>query len=391
MGYNEKGVRLARYAEALKLNPNGRKKLRCPACGSLSFVPYIFDEVGLLTDTAEEQAEKARRRGTAIDIQICGRCDHAEGCGYHLPPSEYFARYPERRPRSNISREERKEIARKEAERREAEKRRLQFLELLEEMSDTQKAAPMQTQNTEAKAENKPKAAPCVIPWEYVQRSQEKAEQTALFRFLASRFNVDIVRRAFDLYHIGGDKYGRTIFWQINEANEVKAGKIMKYAENGHRAKLPDGSPEPGAMNWAHAVLKKAGLLPEAWELSQCLFGLHLLITQNTAAKPKSVCLVESEKTALIASIVMPQNIWLATGGKYNLTPEKLAPLRAYTQKAGPITVFPDLGSRDLWAEKLEASRLVLPFVVSDFVEDEATEKARGKGMDLGDWILGEF
>ncbi|WP_394341409.1 DUF6371 domain-containing protein [Salinimicrobium sediminis] len=47
----------------------------------------------------------------------------------------------------------------------------------------------------------------------------------------------------------------------------------------------------------------------------ECLFGLHLL----NSDKQKAIALVESEKTAVIASIAFPQFIWMATGGLMNL------------------------------------------------------------------------
>jgi len=43
-----------------------------------------------------------------------------------------------------------------------------------------------------------------------------------------------------------------------------------------------------------------------------CLFGLHLI---DSTCK-KRVCLVENEKTAIIASIAFPNQVWLATGGQ---------------------------------------------------------------------------
>jgi predicted P-loop ATPase/Zn ribbon nucleic-acid-binding protein len=54
---------------------------------------------------------------------------------------------------------------------------------------------------------------------------------------------------------------------------------------------------------------------------SLCLFGEQLLspVTEN-----KTVCLVESEKTACIASFFYPQFDWLATGGNNKLTGEKI-------------------------------------------------------------------
>lgn len=57
--------------------------------------------------------------------------------------------------------------------------------------------------------------------------------------------------------------------------------------------------------------MKKAGQLPADWQLSQCLFGEHLLALYQG----KPVGLVESEKTAVIAAGLMPKYMWLATGG----------------------------------------------------------------------------
>jgi hypothetical protein len=56
-------------------------------------------------------------------------------------------------------------------------------------------------------------------------------------------------------------------------------------------------------INWAQKVLKE----PE-YELKQCFFGEQLI------DKSKPVAIVESEKTAVIASGYLPQFIWLAAG-----------------------------------------------------------------------------
>ena len=57
------------------------------------------------------------------------------------------------------------------------------------------------------------------------------------------------------------------------------------------------------------------------------------------------MALVESEKTAIISSALMPQYTWLATGGKSGLTSERLSSL-----KGRKIIVFPDVGFSVLWS-----------------------------------------
>lgn len=69
------------------------------------------------------------------------------------------------------------------------------------------------------------------------------------------------------------------------------------------------------------------------FELKQCLFGEHLL-----RDKAKPIAIVESEKTAIIASVYLPQFIWLAVGSLTNLNAEKCSVLKGRT-----VTLFPDL------------------------------------------------
>lgn len=64
--------------------------------------------------------------------------------------------------------------------------------------------------------------------------------------------------------------------------------------------------------------MKRVGQLPEDWELTQCLFGEHLL----PLYPDKPVALVESEKTAVICSGLMPRFLWRATGGKQQINQE---------------------------------------------------------------------
>jgi hypothetical protein len=59
----------------------------------------------------------------------------------------------------------------------------------------------------------------------------------------------------------------------------------------------------------------------EGTKYNLCLFGEQLL------SKDKIICLVESEKTAIIAAFFYPAFDWLATGGANKLTDEKISAL----------------------------------------------------------------
>lgn len=101
---------------------------------------------------------------------------------------------------------------------------------------------------------------------------------------------------------------GATVFWQIDIHGNVRAGKIMGYDfETGHRIKEPFNQ-----VSWVHSVKK----LPY-FHMKQCLFGEHLLSGNSTGQSTKTIAIVESEKTALIAALFIPDFIWLATGGMH--------------------------------------------------------------------------
>ncbi|MDE6871627.1 MAG: hypothetical protein K2J62_05840 [Bacteroidales bacterium] len=92
-------------------------------------------------------------------------------------------------------------------------------------------------------------------------------------------------------------------------------------------------------MNWGHSLLKKSGTLDESWHLAQCLFGEHIL-----QQDPDPIALVESEKTAIISSGLMLQYLWLATGGKSQLSQEKLSVLTGRR-----VIAFPDIYGYEGW------------------------------------------
>lgn len=220
--------------------------------------------------------------------------------------------------------------------------------------------------NTKKVAENAKKEV-CFLDGCFVERSRHD-KTNVLHGYLCTIFGEENTRRAFELYRVGTTKTGGAIWWQIDTQNRVRGGKIMQYMEDGHR----DKEKHP---KWVHTELQKNRLISSAWELSQCLFGEHLLsLNKNTI-----VCLVEAEKTALIGSIVAPRCVWVATGGASNLNKARLKPL-----KGRRVVVYPDGDAVEQWAQivqELQADGYNIR------IADNYTKIVGGK-MDIADYIL---
>ena len=145
---------------------------------------------------------------------------------------------------------------------------------------------------------------------------------------------------------------------------------------------------------------------PSELVVPQCLFGEHLLETHPNppceggdlapqCQRPLphregwggSPCLVESEKTALILSLVKPDAVWLATGGKANLKASMLAPLIGLE-----VAVYPDADAlRDWYARIVEmnrtlGTRLHIPTWYYNLMDHP---EAIARGLDLADILLG--
>ena len=127
------------------------------------------------------------------------------------------------------------------------------------------------------------------------------------------------------------------------------------------------------------SLMKASGQLPKDWELTQCLFGEHLL----RQYPGKVVALVESEKTAVICAGLMPRFLWLATGGK-SCVNERLLVL-----KGRKVVAFPDIDGYDEWVRKL-ADYPELGVTVSPVLQRNATREDREAHIDIADWLLRE-
>ena len=180
---------------------------------------------------------------------------------------------------------------------------------------------------------------------------------------LRMKLDPEVVQRIYEDYRIGATQKGNVVFWQIDEQQRVRSGHIMQYDTDGHRM---------GYNNWMHSELKKRGELPDNFDLQQCLFGQYLL----QKYPDKHVCVVESEKTAIIMAACYPNHLWLATCGSHGLTTEKLECLRGRR-----ITLFPDSGCFMKWESIMKQTK-GLQYNIDETMEQYPSN------TDLADLIL---
>lgn len=199
-----------------------------------------------------------------------------------------------------------------------------------------------------------------------------------LLEYLGTVYRLDPlqVKQTAREYCVGGwpepGKYqGAATFWQVSRSGEVRAAKVVQYdPHTGHRVK--------GAASWAHAL---TGGIPEGFKLDQCLFGEHLLDKYPEAR----LGIVEAEKTALIARLLVPAVLWLAVGGLGELKQSKLLPLAGRR-----VTLWPDLGKGFIeWSAKAcDLDPLIASLSVANLLEKVATDDERERGLDLADYLL---
>ena len=201
-----------------------------------------------------------------------------------------------------------------------------------------------------------------------------------LYRYFTKVMGKENVDKLFSLYRVGTSRRwgGATVFWQIDRNSNVRAGKIMGYdAVTGHRIKEPFNQ-----VSWVHSVRRV-----QDFRMKQCLFGEHLLSDTSAAMSAKPVAIVESEKTALVAALFIPDFIWLATGGMHGcFNSEAMQVLRGRE-----VVLFPDLKATEEWRRRLPMMEsFCRRATCSDMLERIATGAQREAGLDIADFLLME-
>lgn len=205
----------------------------------------------------------------------------------------------------------------------------------------------------------------------------------------AQRARVDIVLNNFLVGHSHfpddwepGREHDFTVFWQVDTLGIVHNGHMMKYKPDGHRDKK-----DPYKQTWIHARMRRCQdeqlrFNDNIHRESYCLFGLHMLQFYPNA----TVNIVESEKTAIIASIAYNNphySLWMATTGLNRLNKESLAPII----KAGrSIVLWPDHDGIERWREAAKAIGYDRLYVNADAMT-KWWRPSDGEKADLADII----
>ncbi len=216
------------------------------------------------------------------------------------------------------------------------------------------------------------------ILFDYVRWSIDPSDKNYFLEYLSSLFDNKSVDTIKNRYYIGASNHwnGATIFWQINFESEVKTGRIMLYnSKTGKRVKEPFNH-----ITWYHVIeeIECPYGSNRKFLLEQCFFGEHLLKLEPN----KPVAIVESEKTAVIASVYYPEYIWLSAGGINGLTLEKCQVL-----KGRDVCLYPDLNAYNKWNEKMKTISYLGNFTISDLLEKIANPEEKGNGLDLADYL----
>lgn len=156
-------------------------------------------------------------------------------------------------------------------------------------------------------------------------------------------WNRSIALQAAKRYRIGTAKKppfrGAPIFWRFSVDGKLCPSKIMLFSASGDRIKSKKA--------FSRTAYKNA-FRPK--QNPPHFYGLHLLQEQPQAP----VALVESEKTAIIASLYFPTYVWIASGGAsyFSANSSQASKIRMQPLKDRSIIVFPDLDKGHEWKQK---------------------------------------
>lgn len=185
--------------------------------------------------------------------------------------------------------------------------------------------------------------------------------KSTLEEFLYSKFYTTDVMKSLTLYELGcGTRGNMTAFIYKDIDQRYRYVKLVQY--------LPNGKRDKDQHFPFYSVYKSTD------GFKACLFGEHLLKGHSG-----SVNLVESEKTAIIANIKYPNQLWLASGGSHGLTYDKAQHLRG---RRVYKYVDCDVAGRNVDQDRKRLNYFNAELIIKDI------DPSRNDGADLADLIL---
>lgn len=273
-----------------------------------------------------------------------GMCNNLHKCGYHYPPAEFYKENPDKK-------------------------------------TEARPYVPIEQKQ-------EPEKPVQYIPATVAQATFRDYDKNNLALGLSYLFSPVVTTELIDKYCIGTAKLfpGACVYWQKDIEGRFRQCKIMQYDPlTVKRVKGID------VVFYGKKILKD----PDA-NLQQSFFGEHLLNKRPGA----TVCITEAEKTAIVASVFMPQFIWIAAGGAVSGC--KWMETKVHNVLKGrKVILYPDHGYYyrpkdkpekwitcfEKWSERAEAIRAIsgIDITVSELLERSGIEK---DGSDIADYLL---
>ena len=259
-----------------------------------------------------------------------GICNRVDKCGYHLTPKAYLQRFDRFSGGSNLS------------------------------VQNVEPITPLLNRYNE-------QLPTTFLDRETLVKSYQKTADNNFLKYLKNLFDERTMLALKKEYLIGSSERdsSRVDFFQIDINKNIRQLKNIGY------------DPITGKKQNVFFTFPKSKY-PD-YNLVQCFFGEHLLSRYPN----KKVALVESEKTAIIASIYINEFVWLAAGNANGLNHKKTEVL-----KGRDVILYPDLGQYDSWQNKIASLDQQAKYEISRVLELKATKEQRSSGCDLADFLI---
>ena len=175
----------------------------------------------------------------------------------------------------------------------------------------------------------------------YLRESRSNYELNNFVPALELIYDKKLVKETINKYKVGTSKSwkGASVFWYIDTQGKICGGEIKNYTNLWEKSMGFNDTPY---FDTIQSQLYKKGMIDKKFRQKSVFFGEHLILD-----KKKPIAIVESERTAIVASMEYPNYTWLATGHNTDLDYDRMKILIGRD-----ITLCPNNDNFNLWYEK---------------------------------------